>query len=241
MASFVDIHSHWLPGVDDGASTVEEAVALLQGLRQIGFDLVCATPHMRTGLFDNTRHELEQVFEEVRPRIAQADDVPELALGCEHYLDDVVYERLLGDEGLPYPAGKSALVELAYDDFPAKLAERLFELRVRRIRPVLAHPERYRPVWRDLEVLDPLLDGGTVLQLDVGALTGQYGRRPRRVAERLAEAGYYYCASSDAHRLEDLAQVERGIERLYELMGREEAEFLLGEGPRSVLSGEVRD
>ena len=73
------------------------------------------------------------------------------------------------------------------------------------------------------------------------ALAGQYGRHTRRAAEELAEAGYYYCASSDAHRVKDLGYVEQGIRRLFDLMGKEEAEFLLAEGPASVLDGTVED
>ena len=180
MRGFVDIHSHWLPGVDDGVPCADDGVALLQALRQLGFDLVCATPHMRTGLFDNTRQDLQRAFRRTLPTLEQAAGGPEVALGCEHHLDDVVFERLIGGAGLPYPAGTTALVELPYDHFPAKLRERLFELRLKRIRPVLAHPERYRPVWKKMEVLDPLLAGGTVLQLDLGALAGQYGRRLSR-------------------------------------------------------------
>ncbi|MBW2524632.1 MAG: protein tyrosine phosphatase [Deltaproteobacteria bacterium] len=241
MRSFVDIHSHWIPGVDDGAATADDSIALLRGLRDLGFDRACATPHMRPGLFDNTRETLERAYRDLQSRLVASDGLPEVALSCEHHLDDVVFERLLGGEGLPYPAGKTVLIELPYDHLPTKLPERLFELRLRRLRPVLAHPERYRPVWRDIEVLDPLLDGGTVLQLDVGALAGQYGRHTRRCAEDLAEAGYYYCASSDLHRVADLRYVDRGIRKLFDLMGKDESEFLLREGPRSVLDGQVED
>ena len=241
MRSFVDIHSHWLPGVDDGVPTAQDSVELLRALRRLGFQRVCATPHMRTGLFDNTSRDLIRAFERVQPILDEADGLPEVALGCEHHLDDIVFQRLVDGEGLPYPAGNTALIELPYDHFPAKLLERLHELRMKRIRPVLAHPERYRPVWRDMEILEPLLDGGTVLQLDVGALAGQYGRHTRRSAEQLADAGYYYCASSDAHRVKDLGYVDKGIRRLFDLMGQEEAEFLLAEGPASVLDGQVTD
>ena len=237
----MDIHCHWLPGVDDGAPTVEEAVALLGRLRQVGFGTVYATPHMRAGLFDNERAELEAVYERARATVERTAGMPRVGLGCEHHLDDTVFARLLAGQGLPYPSGRAALVELPSDRFPLRLGERMFELRCRRIRPVLAHPERYRPVWRDLKVLDPLLDGGVVLLLDLGALAGRYGRGARRCAEELLAEGYYYAASSDAHSADEVDMVAAGMRRLFDLAGQEDASFMLSEGPQAILDGNVED
>src|SRR5262249_24595844 len=98
-------------------------------------------------------------------------------------------------------------------------------------------PERYHPVWKEIEVLEPLFDGGAVLLLDVAALAGKYGRAPRDAAERLLEAGYYDAACSDAHRVSDIEEVVAGIRRLEKICGVEEAEYLLREGPQAILAG----
>ena len=152
-----------------------------------------------------------------------------------------MFQRLLAGEALPYPAGRSALLEFPPERFPLNILERMFELRCRRIVPVLAHPERYRPVWRKIKSLEPLLDGGTVLLLDLPALAGAHGRKTRRCAERMLEAGYYYAACSDAHGTRDLEPVARGIRRLFELLGEQEASFLLIDGPEHILAGKVED
>jgi protein-tyrosine phosphatase len=94
-------------------------------------------------------------------------------------------------------------------------------------------------VWKDLGVLDPLVDGGAVLLLDVASLVGKYGRATQRSALELVEAGYYEAACSDAHRLEDVDAVAKGIERLEELQGREEVEYLLRDGPLAILRGTI--
>ena len=107
------------------------------------------------------------------------------------------------------------------------------------MRPVLAHPERYEPVWKKIEVLEPLLDGGAVLMLDVAALAGKYGRAPRKAAEALLEAGFYQAACSDAHGVKDVVDVEKGIRALFDQAGDEEASFLLAGGPREILDGTV--
>jgi protein-tyrosine phosphatase len=239
MRGFIDLHSHWVAGIDDGARTPAESVALLQALRAAGFDTVIATPHMRPGMFDNTEADLRAAFDATRAAIVGAPGLPETFLSSEHFFDDIVFQRFMAGAALPYPGGHAALVEFPSRAFPTHVAHRFFDLRRRRIRPVLAHPERYDPVWKSAAVLDPLLDGGAVLLMDVAALVGKYGRAPQRSAESLLEQGYYYAACSDAHKASDVADVANGIRRLYELIGPEEAEIMLIHGPRAILEGRV--
>jgi protein-tyrosine phosphatase len=241
MSGYIDLHCHWVAGVDDGARTPDDSLAMLRALAGVGFGTVMATPHMRTGMFDNARADLESAYARTVAALEPAGDLPVLGLSSEHHLDDVVFARLMAGRGLPYPPGNAALIEFPNERFPVRSAERLFELRCKRIRPVLAHPERYRPVWNDIRTLDPLVDGGTVLLLDVAALVGKYGRAPKRAACELLEEGYYYAACSDAHRARDADDVAQGIEKLRQLMGDEEADFLLIEGPRRILEGTVED
>lgn len=240
MRGFVDLHSHWIAAIDDGARTPDDGVALLRGLRRAGFDTVVATPHMRPGMFDNDRAGLEAAFEAMRPHLEGGTDLPEVRLASEHYLDDVVFGRLLRGEGLPYPKGPSAakagvLLELDPRAFPAQLQRRLFDLARAGLRPVIAHPERYQPVWKDDACLDPLLDAGACLLLDVCALVGKYGRAAQRAAEKLLDDEAYEAACSDAHRPEDAEVVEQAVLRLTERVGAAETERLLGAGPRRIL------
>ena len=240
MSGFIDLHCHWVAGIDDGARTVADSVDMLRALADVGFSQVVATPHMRTGMFDNEKQELEDAYAATMQEI-ERHDLPAGGLSSEHHLDDLVFQALLDGDGLPYPGGNAALIEFPNDRFPLRHRDRLFELRCRRIRPVLAHPERYRPVWEDIAVLDAILDGGTVLLLDVAALVGKYGRQPKRTAIELLEAGYYYAACSDAHRAKDAKEVAKGIKKLRSLMGDDEADFLLRDGPRNILAGSVED
>jgi protein-tyrosine phosphatase len=240
MRGFIDLHSHWVAGVDDGAPDVAGSLALLRGLREVGFSTVVATPHMRPGMFDNTAEDLRRAYARTMTALAPAPDLPERHLSSEHFFDDIVFSRFLEGTALPYPGGHAALVEFPTRLFPTRVTHRFFDLMRRRIRPVLAHPERYEPVWDDPAVLDPLLDGGAVLLLVVAALAGKYGRASRRTAERLVEEGYYHAACSDAHGVKDVTAVAEGIKRLFDQAGSEEATFLLAEGPREILEGRVQ-
>jgi protein-tyrosine phosphatase len=242
MRGFIDLHSHWVAGIDDGVRDVEGSLALLRGLREAGFDTVVATPHMRPGMFDNTAGDLRSAYARTQAGLAAASGLPERHLSSEHFFDDVVFQRFIDPAGgavLPYPGGHAALVEFPTRVFPTHIAHRFFDLMCRHVRPVLAHPERYEPVWADPTVLDPLIDGGAVLLLDVAALAGKYGRAPKKAAEKLVEAGYYQAACSDAHGVKDVKDVAEGIKRLFDQAGREEASFLLVDGPREILEGRV--
>lgn len=239
MRGFIDLHSHWVAGIDDGARSVNDSLALLTALRAAGFDRVIATPHMRPGMFDNTAADLRRAYADTVAAVCTAPGLPAIDLSSEHFFDDIVFQRFLDGDALPYPGGHAALVEFPTRAFPARIAHRFFDLVRRRLTPVIAHPERYEPVWKDPEVLDPLLDGGAVLLLDVAALAGKYGRAPKKAAEQLVEAGYYQAACSDAHGVKDVRDVKEGIDRLFDMAGKEEATFLLCEGPKEILEGRV--
>ena len=239
MSGWVDLHCHWVANIDDGVRSVEAGLDLLRGLRRAGFDTVVATPHMRPGMFDNDRPALEHAFEAMRPHLG-GPDLPAVHLGSEHFLDEVVFGRLLRGEGLPYPGlgpggRRAVLVELPPQHFPPRLEHRFFDLGRAGLRPVLAHPERYQPVWKDDRCLDAILDAGVCLLLDVCSLTGKYGRASQKAAEKLLEDEAYEAACSDAHRPEDVDAVVEAIEVLVERVGRDEANRLLGTAPRTLL------
>jgi protein-tyrosine phosphatase len=243
VRGFVDLHCHWIAGIDDGAKTVEASLSMLRGLKRAGFDTVMATPHMRPGMFDNDRTTLQGAFEAMRPHLAGQTDLPEVLLSSEHWFDEIVFARLLAGEGLPYPSAPGALpgakrgvlVELPPQVFPPRLERRFFDLSRAGLRPVLAHPERYQPVWKDDRCLDPLLDAGACLLLDVCALVGKYGRASQKAAEKLLDDEAYEAACSDAHRPEDTDVVADAIAVLGKRVGAEETERLLGAGPRGIL------
>ncbi len=234
----IDLHCHFLPGIDDGAPTVADGIEMLEGLKAIGFTQVVATPHMRPGMFDNEKQGLTQAFERFLPEVA-GRDVPELSLSSEHYFDERIYSRLLNGDALPYPSGRAVLLEFYEIDFPAVIEQRLFDLRRRQILPVIAHPERYRKFWDHPEALERLVDQGVATLLDCMALVGKYGRQPQRAAEDLLERGLYQAACTDLHRPKDVATVQKGLSVIEKRYGKEEVAFLMVEGPTALLDGRL--
>lgn len=240
LSGLCDLHCHYLPSIDDGARTSAEGRALCLGLGRLGYTTVVATPHMRPGMFDNHKPQLMAAYDAFLAEAAGAG-LPETGLAAEHFCDDVFFERLERGEALPYPGGKAALIEFPTDRLPLRVEHGFFRMQVRGVRPVLAHPERYTPLWKSDEALRALTERGALALLDVMALVGKYGRKPQRAAELWLEGELYYAACTDSHRSDDLEAVEEAIARLIELTGVEGAQRLLGDHPRRILAGTVQD
>jgi protein-tyrosine phosphatase len=238
VSGFVDLHCHWVAGVDDGVRSSSDGIALLAALYDAGFDTVVATPHMRPSLFDNTAATIRAAYDAMAPLLEAARQeraLPYVHLASEHFFDDLVFDRLRRGEGLAYAGGGAVLVEFPQDGAGPHVPARLFDLRKGGLVAVVAHPERYRNVWDDDRCLDGLIDAGAHLLLDVCALVGKYGRASQRAAEKLLEEDAYEAACSDAHRVDDAAITARAIERLRALVGDTETCRLLRDGPRGLL------
>ena len=246
MAAFVDLHCHWVAGIDDGARDSKESIAMLSGLHALGFEHVVATPHMRPGLFDNDQSALFQAYERMLPELDGAQSLPLVSLASEHFFDSVVVARIRDGHALPYLPARDAkgprtsgpiLVEFSDLAPAAPILRQLFRLQADGYTPVIAHPERYRAAWARPELVVEWVEAGCLALLDVCALIGKYGEQPKRTALRLLELEAYDAACSDAHRSSDIPLVAEALGALERHAGREEVDLLLGSGPRAILHG----
>ena len=195
----IDLHSHILPGVDDGAETPAAAVEMARAAVADGIETLAATPHVRAD-YPTTAARMEALVARTRAAIEEAA-VPlrllpgaEIALDRLPLLDDDELERLvLGGDG------RALLLEFPYTGWPLGLDEVLFRLRARGFRPVLAHPERNAEVQARPERLEPLVQAGTLVQLTAASVDGRIGRSSHAAAFRLLELGLAHLVASDAH------------------------------------------
>ena len=241
MKGYVDLHCHYLPAIDDGVRTAADGLALLAGLRRIGYDLVVATPHIRTAMFENRPAGLRAAYDGLlaSPEFAAAaGQLPHTGLAAEHWCDDVFWDLFTAGESMRYPGGFGALIEFPPELIP-RVEERFFAMQRKGVTPVLAHPERYSPLYQKSDGIERMLDMGVLPLLDLMSLTGKYGSAPKRAAERMLGEGVYFAACSDAHKPQDVDVVADAIARLERLVGKEEAQELLAEGPRSILEGTI--
>ena len=200
-----DMHSHLLPGLDDGAETVEHSLALLQALRDIGFRKLIMTPHIMGDFYKNTPEGIRAALQLLCEAAARAglDDVV-LECAAEYYLDEFLGRKLAdGTEMLTFGGDKRYLLfETSYMNEPLNLFEIIFELKAQSYRPVLAHPERYIYLHGRFAELEKLhRDHGVLFQVNLNSLAGYYSPGAKKVAEQLIDGGLVDFVGTDTHHL----------------------------------------
>ena len=180
-----DMHSHLLPGLDDGAETLEHSLALLRELREGGFRKLVMTPHIMGDFYKNTPEGIRAALQQLREAAAAAGlgDV-ELDCAAEYYLDEFLGRKLAdGTEMLSFGGAKRYLLfETSYMNEALNLSEIVFELKAQGYRPVLAHPERYTYFYGRFAELEKLRANGVLLQLNLNSLAGYYSPAAQKVA-----------------------------------------------------------
>jgi protein-tyrosine phosphatase len=236
---FVDLHSHVLPALDDGVKAMQESMDLTGVLEQMGFEIVCATPHQRVGMFLPTREAIDGAYADVRAQLAGRGSALDLRLGAENFWDELFLKRAQTGEQPTYTGGKAFLFELNTRLAPPRLEEALFQIRIDGLLPVMAHPERYAPFW-DGDRYESL--GRTAaLLVDLGALDGAHGKRECTAARRLVEEGLAHGAATDVHSVADARSAGAGIAWIKKRLGADAVTRLLADNPRRILQGELPD
>ena len=235
---FVDLHSHVLYGLDDGAPDEATALAMLDGLSTLGITDQCVTPHQKAGQYLPSWGRIEATLAAVE-RVRKPGH-PTLRLGAENMWDDVFMGRLASDEIPRYRDSLAFLVEIPPQLMPPGMIDQLFKLRIKRMVPVLAHPERYHALWDD-DDLARRLRSVCAFVVDLGAVAGFHGKRETKAARHLLEAGVACGVTTDAHQLGDLQQAAAGLSWIEKRLGHAAVVRLFDHAPRTILAGELPD
>ncbi|MCW2119429.1 tyrosine-protein phosphatase [Flavobacterium sp. 7A] len=196
--NYIDIHSHLLPSLDDGSTSIENTLAMTAALRTIGFSQFITTPHIIQHVWENTS---EQIITTKNNTVAALQahqfELPFKA-AAEYFMDDN-FTHLVQDQNLLTLKDKYVLVEMSYINAPIQLYSILFDLQVAGYIPVLAHPERYLFYHTNTAEYRKLKKAGCKFQLNLLAVTGYYGKQVANVAEELLQGGLYDFVGSDVH------------------------------------------
>ncbi len=201
-----DIHAHWLPGVDDGARTVEEGLEIVEALMQLGYKKLIATPHIKQVYYENEPDQLYRVFRDFEAAVAEKGWEVELSLAAEYMLDEGFQRHL--EEGLLTLSGNMVLIEMSFFQAYQGLEKLLFDIQLKGYQPVLAHPERYQYYFKKWEQFEMLKERGCLFQLNIPSLTGYYGKEIANVAHRILAQGWYEFAGTDLHHRRQLKSIQ---------------------------------
>lgn len=238
----IDLHNHLLPGIDDGAKKVEETLEFLRMARRDGVRVVTATPHMKPGVYDNTRQTILERVAMVR-EAARGDEAEgvELLPGAEVYFTaDVVERARRGALMTVADRGRYMLLELPYQQLPMQVDETIFQLRLLGLTPIMAHPERVAYYLEDIERVAASVRLGALTQVTGASITGLFGAKARDFALALLNRNLIHVISSDSHDVRYRPPIlSAAREVVSRRAGVETARRLLEEIPKAIL--ESRD
>ncbi len=213
-----DIHSHLIPGVDDGVQDMETAVELVGGMKELGFRKLIATPHIMADIYQNSPSTILQGLDKLRAAVQKAGLDIQIDAAAEYLADERLLETIK-DKQLMTIAGQYVLIELPYFNPGSRLDTIIFEIQVAGYKPILAHPERYFYWHQEFNKLEELKERGVFFQLNILSLSGQYAQPTKKTAEKLIDAGMIDFLGSDLHgqhsyEMLQKALVEPGLERV---------------------------
>ncbi len=210
---FVDIHSHILPGIDDGAKNVEESILIIKKMKELGFSKIIGTPHTYHGLYNNTNQTINNAFKKLKGKIPNGI---EISYASEYLIDKSIINDAK-EKKLLCLKDNFVLVEMSYAAAPKYLFEIIFELRVNGYIPVLAHPERYFFIHGNKKMYFKLKNAGCLFQINLLSTTGYYGADVLKVSDYLIQENMIDYCGSDTHSIKHINHIKNSTVKLKKL------------------------
>jgi len=235
----IDVHCHLLPGIDDGARTLDEALAMARAATADGIEYAVMTPHLHPGRYENTRSSTEQPLREFRAALKKEQIPLQIGIAAEVHLSDEILPLLeLGE--VPFLGQMDGfhilLLEFAHSHIPHGADNLIRKLLDQKIRPLIAHPERNKAVIRDPARIEPFIEMGCYLQLTASSVAGHFGEGPHRCARQLLELDVFTVLATDAHNLKGRRpELREGMLAAAEILGQEAAHDLVYKRPLAII------
>ncbi|MGL3001259.1 tyrosine-protein phosphatase [Flavobacterium sp. RSSB_23] len=201
--NFVDIHSHLLYGIDDGATTPEHSIGLIREIKKLGFTKSITTPHVIQYVWENTPEKIINRWQETKHLLDNNESYP-LQVAAEYLMDESFLKKIQ-QEKLLCLRDNYILVEMSYLNPPIQLYDILFELQINGYKPILAHPERYLFYHKNPNEFQKLKKAGCLFQLNLLSTVGYYGSDITKTADDLLQQNAYDFAGSDIHHEKHIA------------------------------------
>ena len=235
----IDMHSHILPGVDDGPGEIETALKILDIAVNDGIKTVVATPHDLNGVYRNNREKILQDVRGLREIVRKKNRDIDILPGSDTYMAAELLEELDKDNVMTLNnSGKFLFLELPSFFIPEQIKQQTFEIRLRGITPVITHPERNAVMMENPDILYELIRAGALVQITAGSVTGDFGRDARKNALRLLQLNMAHILATDAHNTSSRPPVlSKALRTVREEIGAKGAAKMVLDTPLSLING----
>lgn len=211
----VDVHSHLIPEVDDGSSSMEESLDLIRTMSDLGYQKIITTPHVMNDFYPNTTEDIRSRLKRLKAHVDAAGIDMEVEAAAEYYLDEHMMNMLEDKSELLTFGDNYLLFETSFLNEPAYLREGIFQIISNGMKPVMAHPERYVFVQNRPEILEDLVDRGLLLQLNTISLSGYYSKGAKKLAELLIDEKLISFLGTDCHNKRQLEMMHETVDQRY--------------------------
>jgi tyrosine-protein phosphatase YwqE len=194
-----DMHSHLIPGIDDGSPDMETSVKLIKGLSELGYKKLITTPHIMWDIYKNNKKDIVSLYKNLEKKVADENIEIEIGIAAEYFIDDHFKMLLKNKEPLLTIKDNLVLVEFSFANEPIDLKETLFDMQLQGYHPVIAHPERYSYNENSKEFFFSLKNAGYWFQLNILSLAGAYGKSAKMLAQYFIKNNFYELAGTDLH------------------------------------------
>ena len=202
-----DLHSHLIPGIDDGVKTLQESIEIIKQMKTLGFKKLITTPHIKQGKFPNTEKGILDSYESLKNELQKQNIDIKLDIGAEYYYDEYFVDKLRNKELLTF-SQNYVLFEFSSMHEPFGLEKIVNEAQNAGYKLVLAHPERYQYYSNNLEKYSYLKDIGLLFQINLNSLTQYYGKKAQKASKYLVNKGLVDFIGSDIHNINQLNMLE---------------------------------
>ena len=232
----IDLHSHILPGLDDGSPDMETSLDMARAAVADGIVVMACTPHITPGLYDNRPSRIRARVQTFQEKLLEADIPLQVVAGCDAHIRPDFIQSLRSDRILTLNKSRYVLFEPPHTVMPPRLEELLFDIVASGFVPILTHPERLKWIETNFSIFERLSMAGVRMQITAGSLTGHFGQRPQYWAEKMLGLGMVHILATDAHNLTSRPPI---LSKAYELakaaVGHEEALNLVRTRPENIL------
>ncbi|MDO9576266.1 MAG: CpsB/CapC family capsule biosynthesis tyrosine phosphatase [Candidatus Cloacimonadales bacterium] len=233
----IDIHTHILPGVDDGSSDLQTTLQHLRLMLEKGVTGVFLTPHFMRNMFDGNPETIRKKFRELKKKVKAENIEIDLYPGFEIYLEPGIHQKI-ADHKLSLNGTKYILIETNMSGFTRELPQILYDLVHHGWKPILAHPERYSDIINDPLTAEELIHKNLLMQINAGSLLGDYGRAVQNAAWFLVENGFAHFLASDDHCKNPVFNLDIALNEIRENIDEHTANLLSVINPQKVINNE---
>ncbi len=232
----IDIHSHIIPGIDDGARSFEESINVIRELHSQGVTDIIATPHfVNETSYTSPRSENRKLLTKLRRELKKAEIDVKLYLGNEIFIDNNILSLVKNKTIEPLAGSKYLLVELPFNDDVSNYEDIFAVLMENKYKVVLAHPERYTYFYKSYDKLEDLFRMGVLFQCNMGSLTGKYGKPAMKMVKKLAKDKYIFAFGNDAHHHGRNGFIGLATKRLSKFYSEDELEEVLVKNAKTII------